>query len=43
MTNHRVSKLLALLLLINIAGCVVRSTPSHTVYRERSVTHDHRR
>ena len=47
MANHPVSKLLALLVLASIAlgtGCVVRSTPNRTVYREnRTVVHDHRR
>jgi len=49
MSNHLVSKLLALSILAGIplgSGCVVRTTPTHTVYREshRAATvHDHRR
>jgi hypothetical protein len=45
MTNP-VSKLMTLLVLASIAlgtGCVVRSTPSRTVYRSSATVHDHRR
>ena len=45
MNNHRVSKLLALLILVGVSSaCVVRSTPgpSRTVYRSAPM-HDHRR